>query len=164
MIYLNNLDKNLKVGFDFLVNLPENFDVTQSEFEKYVPFILNISTPERAIVIDVDIQAYMTIYEIKKIFNGLKHLLDCACHDIDGKFRHYSSESFFEIIVEYLSEDECFNVELWFIIAKSLKEEIVGYDAGFRFTTEKTEMERFIEDLRTRFKEICSQCSKLLEI
>ena len=162
MIYLTNFDGNVKMGFDFLKNLPEDFDVSTSNFEKWVPFVLNISTPERVIAITENMQAHMTIYEVEKIVNGLKTLLINADDNKDGKFSHYSSESFFEISFEYMPVDECFNVELWFITAKFPEGEIVGYDAGFRFIVEKTQAIQFEKGFSDRFNVICPQCSNLI--
>lgn len=54
--------------------------------------------------------------------------------------------------------DDCFDLELWFIIAKSTEGALFGYDDGFRFVVEKSEMIRFVEECSTRFKEVCSQC------
>lgn len=159
MIHLTNFDGNVKMGFDFLKNLPKDFDVAKSEFEKWVPFVFNISTPERAIAITEDMQAYMTIHEVKKIFNGLKDLINCIGKNEDKKLTHYSSESFFEFSFEYLHVDNCFNLELWFITAKFPAGQIVGYDAGFRFVAEKSEMIQFAEDFLDRFNTVCPQCS-----
>jgi len=162
MIYLTNFDGNVKMGFDFLENLPEDFDASTSNFEKWVPFVLNISTPERAIAITENMQAYMTIYEVEKIVNGLRALLISADDNKDGKFAHYSGESFFEISFEYMHVDECFNVELWFVTAKFPEGDIVGYDAGFRFIVEKSQVIRFAKEFSDRFKVICPQCSNLI--
>ena len=163
MIYLTNFDGNVKMGFDFLKNLPEeDFDLSTSNFEKWVPFVLNISTPERAIAITENMHAYMTIYEVEKIVNGLKTLLICADDNKDGEFTHYSSESFFEISFEYMHIDDCFNVELWFITAKFPEGEIVGYDAGFRFIVEKAQVIQFVREVSDRFKVICPQCADLI--
>jgi ribosomal protein L37AE/L43A len=61
--------------------------------------------------------------------------------------------------------DECFNVELWFIIADCPEGETVGYDAGFRFTVGKSEMKKFIEEFhdsfekRTEWSNNCPNCN-----
>jgi hypothetical protein len=159
MIYLTNFEGNVKMGFDFLAKLPEDIDASDSKFEKWVPFVLSVATEERAIAITEDMQADMTLYEAERILNGLKALLESVGGNADQKFTHYSSESYFEISFEYLVDDDCFNVELWFITAKFPKGETIGYDAGFRFVVEKSAMQRFVEELLDRFNKICPQCS-----
>lgn len=110
MFYLTNRDANLKLGFDFLNDLPDDFDTARSKWEKWVPFVMNITTPEKTIAITKKTKAYMTVYEVEKIYNGIKNLLDSMAHEEDKLFRHYSYESIFEISVEYLHVDECFEV------------------------------------------------------
>lgn len=94
MIYLTNFDGNVKLGFDFLENLPKDFDVSKNNFEKWIPFVLNLSTPESAVAITGNMQAYMTIYEVEKILNGFEMLIDGTGNNEDKKFAHYSSEGF----------------------------------------------------------------------
>jgi len=159
MIYLTNMDNNVKLGFDFLENLPTDFGISKSKFENWAPFVLNVNFLGRTVAITEDMQAYMTIYEIEKIFNDLKHLLDDANGNEDKRITHYSSESFFEFSLEYLHVDECFSLELWFVTAKFLESEILGCDVGFRFTIDKTEMDRFAKELYNRFNKVCPQCS-----
>lgn len=159
MFYLTNRDANLKLGFDFLNNLPDDFDIARNKSEKWVPFVMNISTPEKTIAITEKPQAYMTVYEVEKIYNGIKNLLDSTKHKEDKLFTHYSYESIFEISVEYLHVDECFEVVLWFIIAECPEGKIEGYNAGFRFIVDKFEMEHFIGEFYYSFKEVCPQCS-----
>lgn len=60
-----------------------------------------IKIEERTIAITEDMQAYMTIHEVKKIFNGLKNLIDYIGSNEDRKITHYSSESFFEISFDF---------------------------------------------------------------
>lgn len=102
MFYLTNRDGNLKLGFDFLNDLPGDFDIAKSKFEKWVPFVMNISTPEKTIAITETMKACMTVYEVEKIYSGIKNLLDSMADEEDKLFRHYSYESIFEISVEYL--------------------------------------------------------------
>ncbi len=158
MIYLTNLDANVKLGFNFINNLPDDFDIANSKFEKWVPFVLNFSTSERTIAITEDMQASMTIYEVEKIYNELKNLLESIGDKKDSRFTHYSSESFFEISFDYLYADECFNVELWFIVAEYPEGKIVGYDVGFRFVVDISEMKNFVAEFYNRFKIVCPHC------
>lgn len=159
MIYLTNIDGNVKLGFDFLNNLPKDFDNAKSKFEKWVPFVLNLSTVEKTVAISEAMQAQMTIFEVEKIYNGLKNLLS-DMGDKEGRhLTHYSSESFFEVSFEYLLEDECFEVEIWFIVAEYLESKIQGYDMGFRFIVGKSEMEKFTKELYINFEKVCPQCS-----
>lgn len=157
MFYLTNRDSNLKLGFDFLNDLPDDFDTARSKWEKWVPFVMNISTPEKTIAITEKTKAYMTVYEVEKIYNGIKNLLDSMAHEEDMLFRHYSYESIFEISVEYLHVDECFEVVVWFILAEYPEGRIEGYNVGFRFIVDKFELEHFIEEFFNNFKKVCPQ-------
>lgn len=56
-----------------------------------------------------------------------KNLLNGAEHKEDRRFTHYSSESLFEITIEYLSVDECFEVGVRFIVAEGPEERIGGF-------------------------------------
>lgn len=155
MISLINLEGNVKLEFCFLNNLPEDFNSIESEFEKWIPYTLYLSTPERTIFISQDMQAFMTVYEIEKIYNGITDLLNNTCEE-SKRFTHYNSESFFEISVEYLYIDECFSVELWLIASEYPEGKIVGYDAGFRFMVSKFEMLKFLNQFYDGFKMVCS--------
>ena len=157
MIYINNCEQNVKLGFDFLENLPEDFDIAKSEYEKWIPFILNISSPEKNIAITQNMQACMTVYEIKKMFNDLKALISGTRSDKDVKISHYSSESFFEFTLEYFRVDDCFSLEFWFITAEYPDGKIIGYDVGIRFIIEKSEMIHFMKEFQDRFRMICPQ-------
>ena len=159
MVYLTNLDGNVKLEFDFLKDLPDDFDAAKTKLEKWVPFVLNISALGKTIAITEDMQACMTVYEVEKIYNGLKNLLDGTGDAKDSLFRHYSSESFFEISAEYLHEDDCFFVTLWFIVAEYPGGRIDGYDIGFRFAVGKPEMNSFAEEFKNGFCALCPQCS-----
>ena len=155
MIYLTNLDGNVKLEFDFLNELPDDFDITDSKFEKWVPYVLALSIPKRTIAITKEMEAFLTVYEIEKIYNGLRNLLYNTQHDNDNIFKHYSNESFFEISVEYIDTDECFNVEIWFIIAKMPEGNMDGYDIGYRFIVEKKEMEHFVIEFYKKYRDVC---------
>lgn len=39
MIYLTNLDGNVKLEFDFLNDFSDDLDITDSKFEKWVPYV-----------------------------------------------------------------------------------------------------------------------------
>ena len=157
MICLANVDNTLQLEFDLLENLPSDFDSTESKFEKWVPFVLHLSTPQRTVAIPPDMRACMTVFEIERIYNGIKDLLSNTAEKKDRQFAHYSSESFFEISFEYLHVDKHFSVELWFIIAEAPEGRIVGYDAGFRFIVGEPEMKKFAEEFRGRFQKVCPQ-------
>ena len=58
MIYLTNLDGNVKLGFDFLNDLLVDLDITDSKFEKWVPYVLILSTSERIVAITKEMQAF----------------------------------------------------------------------------------------------------------
>ena len=154
MIYLANLDGNLKLGFDFLNDLPDDLDITDSKFEKWVPYVLVLSTSERTIAITKDMEAFLTVYEVEKIYNGIKNLLNNLNQSNNNIFKHYSNESFFEISIEYMDIDECFSVELWFIFAEIPEGNIEGYDLGYRFVVDKKEMEYFITECHKRFMDV----------
>ena len=155
MINLISLDTNVKLGFDFLEKLPDDFDVAKSKFEKWVPFVLMLSFPEKTIGITEDIRAYMTVYEVEKRYNGLKRLID----GVDGRFSHYSSESLYEVNFEYVPEDECFDVELWFMVAECPDGRIIGYRIGFGFVTGRNDVKKFLEEFKERFVLLCPQYS-----
>ena len=157
MIYLTNVESNIKLGFEFLTNLPDDFDIAESKSEKWVPFIMSLSTPQETISITEKQKAYMTVYEVEKIYNGIKDLLENTWRNEDRMFTHYSYESFFELSIEYLYMDEGFEVVLWFIIAEYSNSKMEGYNSGFRFMADKIEIKRFIEEFRNSFKKICPQ-------
>ena len=96
MICLTNFEGNVKLEFDFLNNLPADFDRTDSKFEKWVPYVFALSTPQRTVAITTEMEAFLTVYEVEKIYNGLKNLLDHLQQDTGNVFKHYSNESFFE--------------------------------------------------------------------
>lgn len=131
MIYLTNVESNIKLGFEFLTNLPDDFDIAESKSKKWVPFIMSLSTPQETISITEKQKAYMTVYEVEKIYNGIKDLLENTWRNEDRMFTHYSYESF--------------EVVLWFIIAKCSNSKMEGYNSGFRFMIDKIEIKRFIE-------------------
>lgn len=154
MIYLSNLDGNVKLGFDFLNDLPEEWNLTDSKFEMWVPYVLMLSTSERTIAITKEMQAFLTVYEVEKIYNGLRDLLYISPQSNHNIFKHYSNESFFEVSVDYLDVDECFNVELWFIVAQVPEGNVEGYDIGYRFVVDKKEMEHFVTECYKEYKKV----------
>lgn len=155
MICLINLEANVKLEFSFLNDLPEDFNSIESKFEKWIPYTLYLSTPERNVSISQDMHASMTIFEIEKIYSGIM-ALSSVIDEEEKRFTHYNSEGFFEISVEYLPIDECFSVELWLIAAEYPGGKIEGYDAGFRFVVGKSEMLKFLDQFYDSFKMICS--------
>ena len=100
MIYLSNLDVNVRLGFDFLEDLSDDLDITGSKFEKWVPYVLILSTTERTVAITKEMQAFLTVHEVEKIFNGIRDLFSNSQQSNDNIFKHYSNKSFFEISVE----------------------------------------------------------------
>jgi hypothetical protein len=159
MITISNPEKSAVVGFDFLNTLPDDFDSTESKFEKCVPFILNIATSDRVLAITEDMHANMTVFEIERIYYGISGLLDCVGSAEDKRFSHYSSESFFEIILEYLYEDDLFILELWFFMARHPEGKLNGYYTGFKFGVERSEVVRFVQEYRDRFNAVCPHCA-----
>lgn len=155
MIYLSNLDGNVRLGFDFLEDLSDDLDITDSKFEKWVPYVLILSTTERTVAITKEMQAFLTVYEVEKIFNGIRDLFSNSQQSNDNIFKHYSNESFFEISVEYIEMEECFSVELWFIVAEVPEGIIDGYDIGYRFIIDKKEMEHFMTECYKRYMDVC---------
>lgn len=55
MIFLMNLEANVKLEFSFLNHLPVVTNGSESKFEKWIPYTLRLSTPERNIFISQDI-------------------------------------------------------------------------------------------------------------
>jgi hypothetical protein len=159
MIYIHNREGNVEIAFDLLENLPDDFDSTDSLFEKWVPFVLALTAPTASIAITEGMHADLTVYEIGRVYNGLKSLLACAGGKEDKEFSHISNDYFFKIAFEYLYIDECFNLKLWFVEADYPKGMFVGYDAGFRFTFEISELAQFVDAFYERFKVVCPQCS-----
>lgn len=155
MICLINSEANVKLEFSFLNDLPEDINSIESKFEKWIYYMLYLSTPERNIGISQDMHASMTVFEIEKIYNGIKALSSDIVKE-DKRFTHYNSEGLFEISVEYLPIDDCFSVELWLIAAEYPGGKIEGYDAGFRFMVGKSEMLKFLDQFYDSFKRICS--------
>lgn len=156
MFYLTNIDANVKLGVEFLNDLPSDFDIAKSNSEQWVPFAMIFSAPKTSVAITEG--SCMTVYEAERIYNGIKNLLDHTGNNEDMLFTHYSYESIFEISIEYLHVDECFEVVLWFIIAENPEGRIEGYHSGFRFTADKPGMERFIAEFRDNFNRVCPQC------
>lgn len=156
MAYLTNLDGNVKLEFDFLSDFPDALDIADSKFEKWVPYVLILSTSERTIAITKEMQAFLTAYEVEKIYNGMRNLLYNSTQSSNNIFKHYSNESFFEISIEYIEVDECFSVELWFIAAEAPEGNIDGYDIGYRFVVDKKEMELFLTECYKRFRDVYS--------
>lgn len=159
MIDLHNTDENVKLSFDFLENLQDDFQMAKSKFEKWVPFVLSVSTPEGVVEITESMQAYMTIFEVEKIYNGLCDLLNYMEDEKDQCFSHYSSENFFGIKCESIYEDECIDVELWFMIAKYPEGRIEGHRIGFGFVVSKDELRDFIKKCKERFEQVCLRVS-----
>ena len=155
MIYLTNLDGNVKLEFDFLNDFSDDLGITDSKYEKWVPYVLILSTSERTVAITKEMQAFLTVYEVEKIYNGIRDLLYNSQQSNDNTFKHYSNESFFEILVEYIDMDECFSVELWFIVAEVPEGNIDGYDIGYRFIVDKKEMEHFVTECYKRYMDVC---------
>ena len=94
MIYLTNLDGSVKLEFDFLNELPDDFYIADSKFEKWVPYVLAISIPQRTIAITKEMKAFLTVYEVEKIYNGLRNLVYNSRQDNNNIFKHYSNERF----------------------------------------------------------------------
>lgn len=70
MIYLTNVESNIKLGFEFLTNLPDDFDIAESKSKKWVPFIMSLSTPQETISITEKQKAYMTV--LSSVYNGIQ--------------------------------------------------------------------------------------------
>lgn len=96
MISLINLEANVKLELNFLNHVPVDFNDDESKFEKWIPYTLHMSTPERNVFISQDMHAFMTVYEMEKNYNGIMHLPNTNEKE-DKRFTHYNSEGFFEI-------------------------------------------------------------------
>ncbi|MDR2889258.1 MAG: hypothetical protein LBV33_05395 [Lachnospiraceae bacterium] len=150
MLCISNLEGNLTLKLNFDEAVTE--DTNCSDFEKWVTFTLRLDTINKFIEINKSINAYMNFFEIKKIYQGLNNLLVATVDKHDERFTHHSSENYFEITFEYFNIDDCFYVELWFIIAGDQEGRITGYDTGFRFPVHNDEMKKFVKGFYEIYK------------
>ncbi len=72
-------------------------------------------------------------------------------------FRSYtfnSSESFFELRLEAIPEDNVIEIELWINLGSQTNGKISGFDEGVRFVTRKEELNDFFKGFKENYAAI----------
>lgn len=96
----------------------------------------------------------MTIFEIKKLIYGIDNVLAHVESRENGVYTFNSSESFFELKLEVIPEDNVIEIELWINVGIQTKGKYSGFDEGVRFVISKDELNNFFEDFKENYFEV----------
>ena len=102
-------------------------------------------------MIEEKAKAAMTIYEIKNLMYGIENVLFHLASRENYIFTFHSSESFFELRLEVIPEDNAIEIELWINLGNQTKGKISGFDEGVRFITNRDELNGFFADLKENY-------------
>lgn len=153
MANITNLEKNLEFELQ-LKNDMLDYDSQRSDYENWVLFTLYLDLPNRRSAIEENVKATMSVFEIKNMIHGIENVLahlECPESYI---YTFNSSESFFELKLEVIPEDEAIEIELWINTGNQTNGDIYGFDEGVRFITSEDELKNFFRDLQRNFMQI----------
>ena len=148
MACAKNLEGNIELSISFGKYKMYDCDAQRSDYENWIPFALRIILPERCCEIDIEDGATVTVYEAKKLIYELENIVKALESEEKYVYEYCNSESYFELNLEVLPDEEVIEVELWINRGLQSKGEIFGYDEGFRFILNRHEMCRFYRDIR----------------
>lgn len=152
-----NLERNLK--FEICLEENDMFDYRpeRCDYENWIPFTLHLNLPNRCSMIDESTKATMTVFEIKKLIKGIENVLIHLENQKNCIYSFNCSESFFDLKLETILEDNVIEIELWINVGNQTNGMIHGYDDGVRFVTGIDELNKFLRDFKKEFYElICS--------
>lgn len=154
MAELKNSEKNLTIEINLNNNNLLDFDINRSDYENWIPFYLSVNMPNKSIVIDDNVKATMTFFELKNLIQGLENVLVYLERQENYIYDYNNSESFFELKLEVIPEDGVIETEIWVNIGSLTKGEFFGYDEGVRLITSKEELKKFLADIKCEMLEI----------
>lgn len=154
MAYIYNLEKNAYYKLEFINNEMLEINNIKSDKEKWIPFIMSLHSPTKVSEISEESRATMTFYEINNLINGIDIILDCLKKQKKYSFNFCCIETFFEIRLENIIEDDVVEVEVWINLGTQTNGSIYGYDEGIRFVTSEKELDIFSNDLKENISRI----------
>lgn len=154
MAYIYNLEKNAYYKLEFINNEMLEINNIKSDKEKWIPFIMSLHSPTKVSEISEESRATMTFYEINNLINGIDIILDCLKKQKKYSFNFCCIETFFEIRLENIIEDDVVEVEVWINLGTQTNGSIYGYDEGIRFVTSERELDIFSNDLKENISRI----------
>ncbi len=156
MAKIINLEDNLEFELCLKRNDMLDYNPQRNEFENWIPFTLYVHLPDRCCVIDEDVKVTMTVSEINNFINGIENVLVHLDKQENCIYKYYNSESFFELSLEVIHEDDVVEIELWFNVGNQTKGSICGFDEGVRWITSKAELNKFIRIFKCEYYHIIS--------
>lgn len=151
---LINLEQNLKFQLCLKNNALLDYNPQREDFENWIPFTLCLKLPDKCSILDAQVKAAMTVYEIKNFIYGIGNVLEHWANQKKYIYKFNSSESFFELKIEVVLEDDVAEIELWINTGNQTKGAIYGFDEGVRWVTSKTELTKFYGDFKYEFFDI----------
>ena len=149
-----NLERNLEFKIYLRNNTIFDYNSERNDYENWIPFLLHLVLPTRIITIDENMKATMTIFELKNLIQGLENILEYLNNQKNFLYKFVNSESFFELNVESIPEDNVIEFELWINIGNQTGGKIYGFDEGVRFISTKKELDNFLVDVKKDFIKI----------
>lgn len=156
MAYIYNLEKNVYYKLEFIDNEMLEINNIKSDKEKWIPFIMSLHSPTKVSEISEGARATMTLYEINKLISEIDIILDCLKKQKKYSFNFCCIETFFEIRLENIIEDDVIEIEVWINLGTQTNGSIFGYDEGIRFVTNEKELDIFSKDLKENLSSIVS--------
>lgn len=151
---VKDLEGNLEFEIWLIKNEMLDYNLKRSDYENWIPFTLRLNLPNRVSLIEEDAKATMTIFEIENMIHGIENVLghlECREKCI---YTFNSSESFFELKLEAIPEDNVIEIELWINVGSQTKGKIYGFDEGVRFIISKDELYNFSRIFKENYSEI----------
>ena len=145
MAELLNIENNVVIRLEF----NEKESLGKSDYESWV-----ICTLELLIcnMIKKKMILTMTLYEIEHLIFGIKDCIMKLDENRPYKFSFMNYEADFETSIDVVTEDEFFEIQIWFNIASYTKGKKWGYDDGVRFIADKKGMLSFYNMLLEEFR------------
>lgn len=155
MAKIYNVEENVHLEITLIKNEMYDYVCCRSDYENWIPFILNLEFPFREISISESNRATMTVYELKKLVCGIGVLLE-KCHtNMNYIYEFYSSEGYFEIKFDALPEDSVVEVELWINTTAWTGGQFYGFDEGIKFTSDIESINVFYMDIKKELNNLC---------
>ncbi|PLS34707.1 hypothetical protein CYV26_09775 [Carnobacterium maltaromaticum] len=153
MALIKNTDKNIQLSLKLLNN--KFLEIKESSHESWIPFALKLDVDGDCYEYEAKRGAVFTLYEINRLIGELeKNLGTKEAVNTFEEIEFYSSQAYFGMIFIDPLEADLVEVEFWFNMDVLSQSETKGYDQGYRFAVEVTDLKSFIAEIKHELKEI----------
>lgn len=126
MAEIINLQNNIK----FILKPINNVDINSvDDFKNWIGFEMKLDSGMETLVYSKDNRMMLNFFEIKGLLNKINMFLEKNSEQVE----YYSIERYFDLKIKSISEQDKFEVVLWFNMGNYTNGEEYGYDKGYKF-------------------------------